>query len=247
MFYISMNPTTTKLYQKIIQICKYFFIKNPIIVSPNYPYSIDLDKLCVGKTRFDFSQLICKYWITEYLIFTSILPKLYKCEAKKVNICDQVISFNDLSMFTKTAEDITFDTVTVRNYDNSIVPFEKIFEAFINAKMFRFFSYSFLSNITSKTFNELLKIPHFSKLQLMDFDNICDTFDIEAFYVYMKENKTTKFRLQFDNSISAPYKNRLEEIIDEILGTKNFSYKPPYIHFHGLESGKWFRFCTLKY
>uniref|UniRef100_A0A914QA13 Uncharacterized protein n=1 Tax=Panagrolaimus davidi TaxID=227884 RepID=A0A914QA13_9BILA len=135
-FYISKNPTTTKLYQKVIQTCKYFFIKNPIIVSPDYPYSLDLDKSCIGKTRFDFSQLICKYWITKNFNFTSILPRLYKCDARKVIISDQVISFNDLSMFTKTAENIAFYTVTVKETDGSIVTFEKIFKAFINAKEF---------------------------------------------------------------------------------------------------------------
>uniref|UniRef100_A0A914QPN1 F-box domain-containing protein n=1 Tax=Panagrolaimus davidi TaxID=227884 RepID=A0A914QPN1_9BILA len=233
MYYILKNPTTTKLYQKMIQTCKYFFIKNPIIVSSKFPYSHSLDKWCIGKTRFDFSQLICKYWITENYNFASVLPKIYKCDAKKMCICDQIISFNDLSVFTKTAEDIYFITVTVKDSDDSIVPFEKMFEAFIHVKKFRFYSASIRPKITSKTFKELLKIPQFSKLQLLHLDNIPDTFDIEAFYVYMKKNKTTKFNLKFDKSISAPYKNRLEEIIDEILSKNILNYKPPYIDFYG--------------
>uniref|UniRef100_A0A914PZ47 Uncharacterized protein n=1 Tax=Panagrolaimus davidi TaxID=227884 RepID=A0A914PZ47_9BILA len=117
MFYILKNPTTSKLYKKMIQTCKYFFIKNPIIVSPNSPYSLYLDKHCIGKTRFYLSQLVCKYWITENFNFlfyyTSILTKLYKCDAKKVTLNNEVISFNDLPMFTKTAEDITLNGVIV--------------------------------------------------------------------------------------------------------------------------------------
>uniref|UniRef100_A0A914R0J9 Uncharacterized protein n=1 Tax=Panagrolaimus davidi TaxID=227884 RepID=A0A914R0J9_9BILA len=241
MFYISKNPKSAKLYQKTIQTCKYFFIKNPIIVSPKYPYSRNLGKWCVGKTRFDFSQLICKFWITENYNISSILPKLYKCDAKNVNLKNKVISFNDLSMFTKTAEDITFNEITVKDSDGSIAPFEKIFETFIYVKKFRFDSELILPNITSKTFNELSKIPHFSKLQLMDLNNIPDTFDIENFYIYMKENKTTKFWLEFHKSVSVPYKTRLEAIIDEILGTKKFNYKPPMIDFDGLENAKKFR------
>uniref|UniRef100_A0AC35FWN9 Uncharacterized protein n=1 Tax=Panagrolaimus sp. PS1159 TaxID=55785 RepID=A0AC35FWN9_9BILA len=143
-------------------------------------------------------------------------------------------------MFTKTAEDITFETVTVKDFNDSIVLFEKIFEAFFNAKIFNFYSNSF-QNFTSKTFNELLKIPHFSKLQSMNLTNIPEVFDIEAFYVYMKKSKTTKFLLQFDNLISEAYKNRLEEIIDEILSTKVINYKPPFIHFEGLDREKEFR------
>uniref|UniRef100_A0A914P5U0 Uncharacterized protein n=1 Tax=Panagrolaimus davidi TaxID=227884 RepID=A0A914P5U0_9BILA len=207
----------------MIQTCKYFFIKNPIIVSPNFPYSLDHDKWCIGKTRFDLSQLICKYWITENFNFTSILPKLYKCDAKEVTLKNIVVFFDDLSMFTKTAEDITFQRVTVKYSDDSIVPFEKIFETFINAKNFTFASNSTLSNITSKTFNELLKIPHFLHLQSLYLNNIPEVFDIESFYVYMKKNKTTKLYLVFDKSISSPYKNRLKEIIDEILSKKIFS------------------------
>uniref|UniRef100_A0A914QGU1 DUF38 domain-containing protein n=1 Tax=Panagrolaimus davidi TaxID=227884 RepID=A0A914QGU1_9BILA len=150
-------------------------------------------------------------------------------------------------MFTETAEDITFERVTVKDSDGSIVSIEKIFEAFINAKKFKFLSNSTLPYFTKKTFNELLKIPHFSKLQTMTLNNIPDTFDIENFYVYMKENKTTKFYLEFDKSISDHFKNRLEEIIDEILSTKVFNYKPSFVYFHGLENGKKFHLFTLKY
>uniref|UniRef100_A0A914P670 Uncharacterized protein n=1 Tax=Panagrolaimus davidi TaxID=227884 RepID=A0A914P670_9BILA len=231
----------------MIQTCKYFFIKNPIIISPNYPYSLDLDKSCFGKTQFDFSQLICKYRITENFNITSILIKLYKCNAKKVTLKNKVISLNDLSKFTKNAEDICFERVNVKDSDGSIVPFEKIFEAFINAKSFEFSSNSTLPNFTSKTFNELLKIPHFSKLQSMNLNNTPEVFDIKNFCVYMKENKTTKFYLGFDKSVSALYKNRLEKIIDEILSTNIFNYKPPFIDFDGLEKGKKFRLYNLEY
>uniref|UniRef100_A0A914RE77 Uncharacterized protein n=1 Tax=Panagrolaimus davidi TaxID=227884 RepID=A0A914RE77_9BILA len=237
-FYVLKNPTTTKLYQNLIQTCKYFFVKNPIIVSPNYSYSRDLGKWCIKKTPFDFSQLICKFWITENYNISSILPKLYKCDAKKVTFQNEVISFYDLPLFTKTAEDITFNEITVKDSDGSIVPFEKIFEAFIYARKFKFSSDSTLPNITSKTFNELLKIPHFSKLELMNLNGIPDIFDIEAFYIYVKENKTTKFYLIFDNSISARYKNRLGEIIDEILSTNVLNYESPFIYFDGLEYDK---------
>uniref|UniRef100_A0A914QXJ6 Uncharacterized protein n=1 Tax=Panagrolaimus davidi TaxID=227884 RepID=A0A914QXJ6_9BILA len=212
MYYISKNPSTSKLYQNLIQTCKYFFIKNPIIVSPNFHYSRDLGKWCTGKIRFKISQLICKFWITEIFNLTSMLPKLYKCDAKKVTLENEVISFNDLSLLTKTVEDIMFIGVTVKNPDDSTVQFEKIFESFFNVKTFRFSFNSAFPNITSKTFNELLKIPHFLKLQSMNLKDIPDTFDIEAFYVYMKENKTTKFFLFFDKFMSAPYKNRLEQI-----------------------------------
>uniref|UniRef100_A0AC35G1J5 Uncharacterized protein n=1 Tax=Panagrolaimus sp. PS1159 TaxID=55785 RepID=A0AC35G1J5_9BILA len=150
-------------------------------------------------------------------------------------------------MFTKTAEDIIFDTVIVKDSDGSIVSLEKIFKAFINAKNFEFYSYSTFSNITSKTFNELLRIPHFSKLQSMTLNSIPDIFDIETFYIYLKKNNTTKFDLIFHKSISAPYRIRLEEIIDEILSTEVFDYKVPFIDFDGLEFEKASRLFDIFY
>uniref|UniRef100_A0A914QH22 Uncharacterized protein n=1 Tax=Panagrolaimus davidi TaxID=227884 RepID=A0A914QH22_9BILA len=199
---------------------------------------IDVHKRCIGKTQFDFLQLICKFWITENFDFTFTLTKLYKCDARKVTLRNEVISFNDLSVFTETAEDITFDRVTVKHSDGSIVSFENVFKAFINAKKFEFNSDSTLPNITSKTFNELVKTPHFSKLQSMILYNIPEVFDIENFYVYMKKNNTTKFWIEFVKSVSALYKNRLEKIIDEILSTKVFNYKPPFFDIHGLDEEK---------
>uniref|UniRef100_A0AC35EYV8 Uncharacterized protein n=1 Tax=Panagrolaimus sp. PS1159 TaxID=55785 RepID=A0AC35EYV8_9BILA len=146
-------------------------------------------------------------------------------------------------MFTKTAEVITFERVTVKDSDGSIVPFEKIFETLFNVKKFVFFPES-TPNITFKTFDDLLKIPHFSRLISMTLWYI-PKFDIENFYVHMKKNKTTKFFLFFDKSISASYKIRLEEIIDEILSTNVFNYKPPIIAFDELDEAKENRLFSL--
>uniref|UniRef100_A0A914PQX2 Uncharacterized protein n=1 Tax=Panagrolaimus davidi TaxID=227884 RepID=A0A914PQX2_9BILA len=93
--------------------------------------------------------------------------------------------------------------------------------------------------ITTKTMKELLKIPNFLKLDVFCMNRILENFDIETFYNYMKKNKTTFVWLKFVDPMSEEYKNRLENIIDEIIATKKFDYKPPYIYFPGLDGEKY--------
>uniref|UniRef100_A0A914QPV8 Uncharacterized protein n=1 Tax=Panagrolaimus davidi TaxID=227884 RepID=A0A914QPV8_9BILA len=154
MFYILMNPISAKKYKKMIKSCKYFFVKNSILI---VNYSIHNGDQC---------------------------------------------SFN-------------------------IAP----------------------TNITSKTFTELLEIPHFSKLKSLQINNIPDIFDIEAFCTYMKKNRATKFDFLFVRSVCDAYKARLEEIVDEILATEVLDYNPPLLYFHGFYYGKYMRLlrCFKKF
>uniref|UniRef100_A0A914PMA5 Uncharacterized protein n=1 Tax=Panagrolaimus davidi TaxID=227884 RepID=A0A914PMA5_9BILA len=234
MFYILMNPKTAAFYQKLIKSCKYFFIKNPILIVNhlfhNDIYSVHV-RWIVNRKPFDLSKLTCKVWITDKLdiypgkkhnqsILSSLMPKLYRCDVKELNLSEQVITFHDLSLLISFAEVIYFYNVTFKNENGSNVALEEVVEIAVNAKNIKILSNTALTNISSKTFNELLKIPHFTQLDYFCMEKIPHTFDIEAFYVFMKNNRTTKFRLHFDDSVSQVYKNRTEEIVDEILATK---------------------------
>uniref|UniRef100_A0A914QGS0 Uncharacterized protein n=1 Tax=Panagrolaimus davidi TaxID=227884 RepID=A0A914QGS0_9BILA len=75
---------------------------------------------------------------------------------------------------------------------------------------------------------ELIKIEHFWKINYICFEGLTDNFDIKTFYDYMKKNKQTRFRLRFSYSIYTAYRNRLEEIIDEVIETQNHDYKVPF-------------------
>uniref|UniRef100_A0A914PJX3 Uncharacterized protein n=1 Tax=Panagrolaimus davidi TaxID=227884 RepID=A0A914PJX3_9BILA len=162
-------------------------------------------------------------------IVSSIIPKLYKCDPKYLFIYNQNIFFHDLSLLFESAEKIYFTDVCVKNDDGSIVSVEKIVEIAVKAKSFTFRG----GSITSKTMKELLKIPNFLKLDEFYMYHISEDFDLETFYNYMKKNKTTKFWFYFENQISEAYKNRIETIIDEIITTKKFDYKPPVLAFNG--------------
>uniref|UniRef100_A0A914QTX1 Uncharacterized protein n=1 Tax=Panagrolaimus davidi TaxID=227884 RepID=A0A914QTX1_9BILA len=168
-------------------------------------------------------------------VVSSIIPKVYKCASKYLTLFNQNIFFHDLSLLFQSAEEIYFSDVCVKNDDGSNVAVEKIIEIAVKAKSFTFHG----GYMASKTMKELLKIPNFLKLDEFCMFSIPEDFDIETFYNYMKINKTTEFRLYFPNQISEAYKNRLEEIVDEIITTKKFDYKPPLFGFHGLDNEKY--------
>uniref|UniRef100_A0A914PCK0 Uncharacterized protein n=1 Tax=Panagrolaimus davidi TaxID=227884 RepID=A0A914PCK0_9BILA len=262
MYYIRMNPKTAALYQKLIKSCKYFFVKNSILIVKGLFHYSD-DEWFVDRKPFDLSKLECKLWITDELVVTpktsvkagnqsilsSLMPKLYRCDAKYLHLYDQVITFRDLSLLISSADDISFYDATIKNENGSNVALEKVIEIAVKAKSIVISSNNVLTNITSKTFTELLKIPHFRQIDYCCIEDIPDIFDIEAFYTYMKKNKTTKFNLGFVRSISDAYKARLEEIVDEILATEVFNYKPPLFDFLGLYLGKYMQLlrCSKKF
>uniref|UniRef100_A0A914QCW1 Uncharacterized protein n=1 Tax=Panagrolaimus davidi TaxID=227884 RepID=A0A914QCW1_9BILA len=250
-YYILKNPKSAKLYQKMIQTCKYFFIKNPIIVIDSRLYFYGENQWKVERKLYDITKVTCKFWITgdlciapKYLninknmnknIVFSIIPKLYKCAPKYLFIYNQNIFFQDLSFFISSAENIDFTDACVKNDDGSNVSVETIVEIAFKAKVITF---GRRFTITSKTMKELLKIPNFLKLDEFCMLDISEDFDLETFYNYMKKNKTTKFWFHFQNQISEAYKNRIETIVDEIIATKKFYYKPPFFTFDGIDIGK---------
>uniref|UniRef100_A0AC35GYW5 Uncharacterized protein n=1 Tax=Panagrolaimus sp. PS1159 TaxID=55785 RepID=A0AC35GYW5_9BILA len=138
-------------------------------------------------------------------------------------------------ILSSNVEELDLLKVTVRYSDGNIVPLEKIVGIFPNLTGFL---YNCTSNVSFKTVKELLKIPHFTKIQIFYLWDIPDTFDIETFYTYMKENEQTKFNLFFCDAISEVYKIRLEEIIDEIIAAKDRNRKSCFITFPGLDREK---------
>uniref|UniRef100_A0A914Q5P4 Uncharacterized protein n=1 Tax=Panagrolaimus davidi TaxID=227884 RepID=A0A914Q5P4_9BILA len=242
--YIEKNPKTWELYQKLIKSCKYFFVKNTILVVRRLSYNkndlwfakADGD---VDKVLIDLNKIKCKFWVTEKFdvfpyvtnynpnILSSNIPKLYKCDAMFLHLKGQTISSYDHSFFISDAEEIFFEDVTVKDENGKLLPLEKLIEGSIKVETI----YIFGPTMTSKTFNELTKLPHFANLDYLTLDGLHEDFDVEDFYI----NQRTLFRLYFDSSVSDGYKARIKEIIDEINATEEFNYRPPVIQFYELD------------
>uniref|UniRef100_A0A914QQ73 Uncharacterized protein n=1 Tax=Panagrolaimus davidi TaxID=227884 RepID=A0A914QQ73_9BILA len=251
-FYVAKNPRTAELYLKMVKTCKYFFIKNPIIIIPY------LDayggKWRVYEKPFDLTKYNCKYWITDGIyadgfkcgnqnIFSSIISKLYRCDVKCLILYSQIISYQDLSLLISSAEKIDLNNVIVKHADSSVVQLEDIVAVAIKAKEI----FDNKPTITPKTMKELTKLPNFTKLDYFTFCNVSEVFDIDAFYSYMKKNQHTKIYIRFDEQISDAFKNRLEIIVDEILETQHINYKPPFINFAEINIQKYEKLCQIYY
>uniref|UniRef100_A0AC34FW11 Uncharacterized protein n=1 Tax=Panagrolaimus sp. ES5 TaxID=591445 RepID=A0AC34FW11_9BILA len=250
--YITKNPSSSKCYQKMVQSCKYFYIKNPILVVFKFGYDEKRNDKCriySGKKCIQMANITSKLWITDELyvscispakqnLFLSLIPKLYQFDAKRIYLWDHTLSFDHFCYLNQSTENIDLWRITVKYDDGSIVPFEKLIEALPKLKNIRFEPVKAVSNIASKTVGELVKMPHFSWIKYFNMSDVPETFDLNAFYIYMKKNQLTKFHLKFDDSISNAYKSRLEGIIDEIIATKTHDYKPPILHYRGLDGKK---------
>uniref|UniRef100_A0A914QC85 Uncharacterized protein n=1 Tax=Panagrolaimus davidi TaxID=227884 RepID=A0A914QC85_9BILA len=219
-FYITNNPSSAKVYQKLVQICKYFFIKNPIIIIDHsnkfhvfyFREDKELEAALEKIVKRILSNISYKFWVTGDVIgptskiISTIFPRIYKVD---------------------NVECLNFTFSNLYNENDSNIPLEKLVEALPKLKKLIVSQDSGRYFITSETMKELIKIEHFSKIDYILFYGLTDTFDIEAFYDYMKKNKHTIFSFRFSRQISVAYKNRLEEIIDEIIETPNHDYEVP--------------------
>uniref|UniRef100_A0AC34FP28 Uncharacterized protein n=1 Tax=Panagrolaimus sp. ES5 TaxID=591445 RepID=A0AC34FP28_9BILA len=255
MHYMAMNPSSAEVYQKLIQSCKYFFVKNSILVLRVMYYKRNGWKTFINGKWKDIvlSNNPSKLWITNSLtvffvndnaVASSIIPKFFQCNVKKLILWDQILSYDQFMVLAPAVEYLEFIRVTVKYGDGTIVPLEKLFEQLSKAAVIDYRS-SGSEMITSKTSKEVLKIPHFVTLDRFYLYEIPEVFDIESFYVHMKKNKHTNISLHFCNTISEGYKTRLEAIIDEIIAAKNREYKIPRIRFNGLGEEKWRKLNNL--
>uniref|UniRef100_A0A914PDB1 Uncharacterized protein n=1 Tax=Panagrolaimus davidi TaxID=227884 RepID=A0A914PDB1_9BILA len=259
MHYIAKNPKSSKLYQKLVQSCKYFFLKNPILIFYKLRYiNGGWDVMAEaehGWKCIDIKNILIKCWITKGLygftgnnrIVSSLIPKLYKCDAKRLDLLNQIITFDELLFLASNAEEIDFDEVVVKYENGSVVPLEKVVEVLPKIKTIKYSCTPTSPSVTGKTFKELMKIPHFMTLDYFRLSNVPEEFDLECFYIYMKNNVRTKVRLYFGIPLSDGYKIRLNSIVDEIIATRNHEYSVPWIGFDGMDAEKFDKLESVFY
>uniref|UniRef100_A0A914QML3 Uncharacterized protein n=1 Tax=Panagrolaimus davidi TaxID=227884 RepID=A0A914QML3_9BILA len=134
--YITNNPSSAKVYQKMIQSCKYFFIKNPIIIIPKLcsddaGWYTQVSRPSKNRRSVSLNELTSKIWVTDLLsvcwstptllAVASFMQKIYQCDATSVFIRRQMFSFNDLMIIASKSEMLDLSNVVVINNDE-IVP-----------------------------------------------------------------------------------------------------------------------------
>uniref|UniRef100_A0A914PEC7 Ribosomal protein S3 n=1 Tax=Panagrolaimus davidi TaxID=227884 RepID=A0A914PEC7_9BILA len=128
-YYILKNPSTSKVYQKLIQSCKYFFIKNPILII-NQKLYIAIKTYLPYPKEIDFKNITSKLWIKNEINISSrngdegyrassIVPKIFKCDAQRLILMKQIISFKELLFLASNVQKIILDC-TIKNKHTTI-------------------------------------------------------------------------------------------------------------------------------
>uniref|UniRef100_A0A914P4X4 DUF38 domain-containing protein n=1 Tax=Panagrolaimus davidi TaxID=227884 RepID=A0A914P4X4_9BILA len=248
-YYIAKNPTSAKLYKKLIEACKYFFWKNPILVTNWLIYANNEIKADFSK----YEQYIClknvpyKFWVCGYFtiggdancsykkdLVSSFLPRIYRCEIVDLTLQNQKLTTDEFFFITAKTGKVCFTNVTVVNRDGKEIAFEKLVELIPEVYSF---VHDFKDNdktVTAKSVKELLKLPHLHNFVEFRLFNVPEAFDIEAFFAHIKKSRGM-FELEFAGALSVDYQSRLEAIIDELIEAQTFDYIPPFISFPEME------------
>ena len=204
-FYIAQNPLSPKLYNKLIKLCKYFWLNNPIITLnclDCYP-QYELGDWHAGgvngfrnKSQMKMENVNEKLWICEALfvnggqsesLASSIIPKIYRCDLTYMDLSSQMITFADFKLLVSSGSlfDLTLGQTIVKNADGSIVPIEKLIELLPNLRSFSYLNVSDdegLQTITSETAANLVVVPHFPQIESFKIYGVPESFDIDAFF-----------------------------------------------------------------
>uniref|UniRef100_A0A914QWV4 DUF38 domain-containing protein n=1 Tax=Panagrolaimus davidi TaxID=227884 RepID=A0A914QWV4_9BILA len=213
-YYVAKNPTSAKLYKKLIK---------------NVPYKIWVNGYCV--IGFDANSSFKKDLVS------SFLPRIYRCEIEDLSLQNQELTIDEFLFVTAETGRVCFSDITVVNRDGKEIAFEKLVELIPEVYSLKYYFKNNDKTVTSKTVKELLKLSHHQNFIQFRLFNVSEAFDIEAFFAHIK-NSEGVFQLEFGDALSVAYQSRLEAIIDELIEAETFYYIPPFISYPEMDDEK---------
>uniref|UniRef100_A0A914Y674 Uncharacterized protein n=1 Tax=Panagrolaimus superbus TaxID=310955 RepID=A0A914Y674_9BILA len=147
-YYISKNPLffSVKVYQKLIQTCKYFYLKKRIIVinkleSSQNPFIWEAYEKLNGKEyiKLDIRNLSFDLWLIGELnvcrqipagFVNLLLQKVVKCDITSIYLYNYMLNFNEFLVLTesKKIKHLALEEIIVRDNDGKVVPYEDILQ-----------------------------------------------------------------------------------------------------------------------
>ena len=148
--YILKHPTSHRLWKKLIQTCKHFFSKNPILVvdslwhkyGDTLSWTISLNDEIVP---IEIEECPCKLWITS--IFTAVLddvpqlvsvtlPKVYRCELTELRLQGMTLSYEEFQFLTSshTIETLKTANLILQHYHGRMVDIDEVLQLVPRAK-----------------------------------------------------------------------------------------------------------------
>uniref|UniRef100_A0AC34F0N5 Uncharacterized protein n=1 Tax=Panagrolaimus sp. ES5 TaxID=591445 RepID=A0AC34F0N5_9BILA len=152
-YYTAKNPSTSKYYSKIIQSCKYYFQKQPILAVTKIDNEniICSDEKCICShcynccVKIDINKISNKFWLTNTFsleasdsrnFISMISPKIYRCEIVYLYFIDKNIIYDDFKMLGSHAKQIYLEYVQIKYKNGSTVMLEQILEVIPNVVKF---------------------------------------------------------------------------------------------------------------
>uniref|UniRef100_A0A914NZJ8 DUF38 domain-containing protein n=1 Tax=Panagrolaimus davidi TaxID=227884 RepID=A0A914NZJ8_9BILA len=251
-YYVAKNPTSAKLYKKLIEACRYFFWKNPILIADFLIYKNNEMKADFSKYELDIclKNVPYKIWVSGYCVIgfdanssfkkdlvSSFLPRIYRCEIEDLSLQNQELTTDEFLFVTAETGRVCFSDLTVVNRDGKEIAFEKLVELIPEVYSLKYYFKDNDKTVTSKTVKELLKLSHHQNFIQFRLFNVSEAFDIEIFFAHIK-NSEGVFQLEFAGALSVAYRSRLEAIVDELIEAETFDYIPPFISYPEMDDEK---------
>uniref|UniRef100_A0A914PFQ0 Uncharacterized protein n=1 Tax=Panagrolaimus davidi TaxID=227884 RepID=A0A914PFQ0_9BILA len=224
---------------KLMKICKYF-------QHQQFPYFVIKNlRLTYGKFHYystlndeshycrNIEEIPNNLWITNLVLafwpnsLTHLISKISFCEAKKVFLKDENISFDHFEVLVSSVKQLELKHTKI--YDDIVdtVPLEMILESLPSVE-----DINFVSTIPSFSSIEAAKQVVLPNLRNFEFGGISNGFNIDAFIEFMDKHKNVKFDLSFFCDLQPfPHVQKLQGFVDEIIATADLQYPPPIINF----------------
>ena len=147
-YYIAQNPISSSAYQKLVQACKYFYSKNPIIVVEKIDNEnkeiLRLNKGWESKSLriSDLNQISCKFWVSGYAYTVYSCPRfieilLQKCiHLNWLYFYFENITFERYSSIKNAITKLKIFVAVPQFADGRMMPLEDVFEFFPNLESF---------------------------------------------------------------------------------------------------------------
>uniref|UniRef100_A0A914QSZ2 Uncharacterized protein n=1 Tax=Panagrolaimus davidi TaxID=227884 RepID=A0A914QSZ2_9BILA len=247
MDYIRKNPNSWKLWKKLIQSCKWFFDKNPIVVISCLHYcringfSTCLTAQCtaVHDRRIKFTIAPFKLWITGLLEIVSTKSgaaakcsnRVYKCES--MFLMFQLLTVDEFEFLTHDLSHLELFGTRILDKSKKLVSFENILERLPQLESI---TYNFMEDgrdVTPDTVKKIAKMEYGSKLHRIYLPDIPPTFDFDAFSNFMLENKQISFELEFhDRSTTEEYMIKVKAFAEKLKTENCDNHRRPEIFYN---------------
>uniref|UniRef100_A0A914PIM2 Uncharacterized protein n=1 Tax=Panagrolaimus davidi TaxID=227884 RepID=A0A914PIM2_9BILA len=197
LYYAAKNATSSTMFQKLLQTCKYFFIVNPVVFVPLLMCCSGSWDACNygGKVWFQFKDsqtLNFKVWIQhQFLNFNGnvsrIFPWIYKSDAKFIQFGPYMpcMTFDEFMCIAGNAEELTMFSPSVKYSNGEIVLLEDIIKNLPKLKSLHLTCTSDESNVTKRTASKLMEIQHFKQMSHITLNSIPETLDIGTMFDFI--------------------------------------------------------------